>query len=89
MPKIHFQKQNKAVCEAIIKLFDNQLLYRKYSLVNWCCALQSTVSDIEIDHKEILGRTHISLPGTNKPVEFGILTDIAYKFHNSGWHLYL
>jgi len=42
------------------------------------------VSDIEIDHKEIVGRTYISLPGSNKPAEFGILTNIAYKFHNSG-----
>lgn len=77
-----------AVCEAIIRLFDDQLLYRKYSLVNWCCSLQSTVSDIEIDHKEILGRTYINLPGNSKPVEFGILTNIAYKFNNSGQFLY-
>ncbi|XP_003240691.1 valine--tRNA ligase isoform X1 [Acyrthosiphon pisum] len=77
------EKQTRAVNEAIIRLFDSKLLYRKYSLVNWCCSLQSTVSDIEIDHKEISGRTYISLPGNNKPAEFGILTDIAYKFHNS------
>jgi len=86
--KIHFQKQNRAVNEAIIRLFDSKLLYRKYALVNWCCSLQSTVSDIEIDYKEISGRTYISLPGNNRPAEFGILTDIAYKFHDSGLYLH-
>lgn len=86
--KLYFQKQNRAVNEAIIRLFDSKLLYQKYSLVNWCCSLQSTVSDIEIDHKEILGRTYISLPGNNRPAEFGILTDIAYKFYNSGLYLH-
>lgn len=64
-------------------------MYQKYSLVNWCCSLQSTVSDIEIEHKEISGRTYISIPGINEPAEFGILTDIAYKFHNSGLYQYI
>uniref|UniRef100_A0A2S2Q8D5 valine--tRNA ligase n=1 Tax=Sipha flava TaxID=143950 RepID=A0A2S2Q8D5_9HEMI len=77
------KKQNRAVSEAIIRLFEDKLLYRKYALVNWCCTLQSTVSDIEIDHKEISGKTYITIPGNNIPAEFGILTDIAYKFHDS------
>lgn len=90
----NFQKQNRAVCEAIIRLFDDKLLYQKYSLVNWCCSLQSTVSDIEINHEEIVSRTFINVPGNNYPTEFGVLTDIAYKFHNSGqqvpiYNLYL
>ncbi|XP_050543187.1 valine--tRNA ligase-like isoform X1 [Daktulosphaira vitifoliae] len=76
-------KQNKAVNEAIIRLFDDQLLYRKKSLVNWCCTLQSTVSDIEIDYQEIPGKTYIAVPGYQSPVEFGVLTDVAYKLYNS------
>ncbi|XP_050420491.1 valine--tRNA ligase-like [Adelges cooleyi] len=77
------KKQSKAVFEAVIRLFDDQLLYRKKSLVNWCCSLQSTVSDIEISHREIVGRTYIKVPGSRHPIEFGVLTDIAYKLNNS------
>jgi hypothetical protein len=32
-------------------------------LVNWCCELQSTISDMEVSHVAVNKRTHFQLPG--------------------------
>lgn len=34
--------------------------------------------------KEIKGPTQLVLPGCKDPVEFGVLTNIAYRVHNEG-----
>ncbi|PSN47049.1 hypothetical protein C0J52_09365 [Blattella germanica] len=68
-----------AVAEAFITLFEAGLIYRANSPVNWSCVLQSAISDIEVDVKEVNGATHLEVPGYEKPVEFGVLTDFAYK----------
>lgn len=65
-------------------MFDDGLICRKNSFVNWCCHLRSTISDIEVDHVEVEGSTFFSLPGYDKPVEFGIMTEFAYKVCDSG-----
>lgn len=39
---------SEAVREAFIRLHDEGLVYRDKKLVNWCCHLQSTISDIEV-----------------------------------------
>ncbi|XP_063698957.1 valine--tRNA ligase [Culicoides brevitarsis] len=71
-----------AVREAFIRLFDKGLIYRTKSLVNWSCTLESTISDIEIDHLNIDGPTEISVPGYDKKVKFGQIYDIVYKTTN-------
>lgn len=71
--------QSLAVRRAFIRLFDDGLIYRGESLVNWCCSLESTISDIEVDTIEIAGPTFLSVPGYDKPVAFGHITDIAYS----------
>ena len=37
------------------------LIYRKDSLVNWSCHLQSAISDIEVDHQTVPGLTKFTL----------------------------
>ncbi|XP_042856232.1 valine--tRNA ligase-like isoform X1 [Penaeus japonicus] len=70
---------SEAVAEAFIQLFDSGLIYRRNALVNWCCALQSAISDIEVDHLHLTGKTEVAVPGYEKPVTFGMMYDFAYK----------
>lgn len=67
------------VRDSFIHLYNEGLIYRDRRIVNWCCKLQSVVSDIEVDSKEIHGREKISIPGYSKEIEFGVLYNIAYK----------
>jgi valyl-tRNA synthetase len=46
---------SKAVLEAFVKLYEEELIYRGNYLVNWCPASQSAVSDLEVDSKEVDG----------------------------------
>ncbi|KAI8986437.1 tRNA synthetases class I-domain-containing protein [Pilobolus umbonatus] len=69
----------KAVENAFMQLFSKDLIYRDTRLVNWCCALETVISDIEVEYKDVPGRTLLNLPGRAKPVEFGVLHNFAYK----------
>ncbi|EFA00421.1 valine--tRNA ligase [Tribolium castaneum] len=76
-------KQSQAVAQAFIKLFESGLIYRADHLVNWSCSLQSAISDIEVDHLEVIKATKIAVPNCDKAVEFGTLTRFAYKVCDS------
>ncbi|CAD5235425.1 unnamed protein product [Bursaphelenchus xylophilus] len=76
-------KYVRAVNEAFIRMFEKGVIYRSTRLVNWCCALRSAISDIEVDKKELSGRTLLPVPGYDEPVEFGVLTSFAYKLADS------
>ncbi|KAI8638523.1 hypothetical protein BD408DRAFT_453612 [Parasitella parasitica] len=69
----------EAVENAFIRLYNDGLIYRDTRLVNWCCALETVISDIEVDYKDVTGKTLISLPGRSKPVEFGVLHNFSYN----------
>lgn len=76
-------KHSHAVNTAFIKLFQKGLLYRKKALVNWCNALKSTVSDIEVDSITIEGGSERNVPGYNRPIKFGQIYSFAYKIFDS------
>jgi valyl-tRNA synthetase len=76
--------QSAAVTEAFVRLFDAGLVYRANSLVNWSCVLQSAISDIEVNFKEVTGATVFDVPGYSEPVEFGVLTNFAYRLCDRG-----
>lgn len=71
--------QSAAVIEAFIQLFENDLIYRDNSMVNWSCALESTISDIEIENMDISGPTAVHVPGYEENITFGNMVDIVYK----------
>nr|XP_022920244.1 valine--tRNA ligase [Onthophagus taurus] len=73
------RKQSVAVTEAFIKLYDSGLIYRSDYLVNWSCVLRSAISDVEVEHLEVTGRTELPVPGYDTPVVFGQLSHFAYK----------
>ncbi|XP_023237498.1 valine--tRNA ligase-like [Centruroides sculpturatus] len=78
---------SKAVREAFIKLFNQGLIYRKERFVHWSCILQSAIADFEVEHLTLNGRTMLSIPGMNEPVEFGIIDRFAYPIMNSNEHI--
>lgn len=69
---------SSAVTEAFVRLCDSGLIYRSEGLVNWSCALESAISDIEVDSKELSGKTLLSVPGYQQKVEFGTIVTFAY-----------
>lgn len=68
-----------AVNEAFVRLFEKGLIYRDSSLINWSCSLESAISDVEVENLEIHGKTEVAVPNYDKNVQFGIITNIAYK----------
>uniref|UniRef100_A0A3B4FV82 Valine--tRNA ligase, mitochondrial n=1 Tax=Pundamilia nyererei TaxID=303518 RepID=A0A3B4FV82_9CICH len=69
---------SRAVTAAFVRLCDSGLIYRSEGLVSWSCALESAISDIEVDSKELSGRTMLSVPGYEHKVEFGSMLSFAY-----------
>lgn len=76
-------KHSYAVSTAFLHFFKKGLIYRKKALVNWCNALKSTVSDIEVDNIKINGPTDLHIPGCENPIKFGQLYGLVYKLHGS------
>ena len=74
---------SEAVRETFIKLHDEGIIYRENRLVNWCTALQTTLSNLEVDNKELEGTTLMSVPGYDKKIEFGVLTYFCYEIAGS------
>jgi valyl-tRNA synthetase len=76
-------KAVRAVYEAFIRMHESGLIYRSNRLVNWCCALKSAISDIEVNKTELTGRTLLSVPGYEEKIEFGVIVSFAYEIENS------
>ncbi len=72
---------NKAVVGSFIRLFNDGLIFRDNRLVNWCGQLKTSLSDLEVDMKEIEGNVMLSAYGHDpkKKYKFGTMTYIAYK----------
>ncbi|CAD6572663.1 MAG: valine--tRNA ligase [Alectoria sarmentosa] len=68
-----------AVNETFVRLHDEGIIYRANRLVNWCPALSTTLSNIELDNKELDGRTLLQVPGYQRKVEFGVITTFQYE----------
>ncbi|CAG5123078.1 unnamed protein product [Candidula unifasciata] len=72
------ERLNLAVTEAFCRLFDLGLIYRDKRMINWSCALRSSLSDIEVDSLTLEGPTTLKMPGLAQKVKFGILSHFAY-----------
>jgi valyl-tRNA synthetase len=42
------QIRSEAVVEAFCRMHEDGVIYRDTRLVNWCCALSTVISDIEV-----------------------------------------
>ncbi|KAH9503377.1 hypothetical protein Btru_072869 [Bulinus truncatus] len=77
------EKLNAAVTKAFCELFKKGLIFRDKRMINWSCALQSSVSDIEVDKKTIEGPTTLNILGSEDGVVVGILSHFAYPLSDS------
>ncbi|SJL02337.1 probable VAS1-valyl-tRNA synthetase [Armillaria ostoyae] len=71
---------SKAVIETFCRLHEDGIIYRANRLVNWCVRLNTTLSNLEVDQKQLAGRTLMSVPGydAKEKFEFGVITSFAY-----------
>jgi len=46
---------NKAVTEVFIRLYEKELIYKGYRLINWCPDCKTTLSDAEVEHEDKVG----------------------------------
>ncbi|CAE7205115.1 valS1 [Symbiodinium natans] len=68
----------RAVEEAFIRFHERGLIYRDNRLVNWCPYLRTALSDLEVDHEDITGKTLVDVPGLKDKVEVGVLCEFKY-----------
>lgn len=54
---------SKAVTKVFVQLYKEGLIYKDKRLVNWDPKLQTSISDLEVEHKEIKGKLyHVQYP---------------------------
>ncbi len=74
----------KVVYETFVKLYEDGLAYRDLRLVNWCVKHQTSLSDLEVKHREEVGVLYylkygpITVATTRPETMFG---DIAVAVH--------
>ena len=78
-------KFEHAVVEAFVRLHQEGVIYRDTRLVNWSCKLNTALSNLEVEMKELEGKTMLNVPGHNpeKKYEFGTIVSFAYPIENS------
>ncbi|KAL7733352.1 hypothetical protein ACLKA6_004847 [Drosophila palustris] len=73
------KQQAHAVNVAFERLFEEGLIERRNSLVNWSCTLRSAISDIEVESMDIKEPVELAVPGYEHNVLFGRIFDFAYR----------
>ena len=54
---------SEAVKEVFIRLYEEGLIYRSHYIINWCPRCLTALSDLEVEHQEILGKLyHLKYP---------------------------
>ncbi|TKA78490.1 Valine--tRNA ligase, mitochondrial [Cryomyces minteri] len=74
---------SKAVTETFVRLHEEGLIYRSNRLVNWCVKLNTALSNLEVDNKELEGRTMLDVPGYERKIEFGVITHFKYPIEGT------
>lgn len=72
-----------AVRETFVTLFDEGTIYRANRLVNHCCALNTALSNLEVENVELEGRTMLDVPGYDKKIEFGVMHYFYYPIEGT------
>ncbi|GIZ43737.1 hypothetical protein CKM354_000695400 [Cercospora kikuchii] len=67
-----------AVRKTFIDLHEEGLIYRANRLVNWCTKMNTALSNLEVDQRELEGSTKIDVPGYDKKIEFGSIWNFKY-----------
>jgi valyl-tRNA synthetase len=52
-----------AVKEVFVRLYEEGLIYRSHYIINWCPRCQTALSDLEVEHQEVVGKLyHLKYP---------------------------
>lgn len=70
------KERTASVNRAFCNLFKKGLIYRDTKIVSWCGKLKTTLSDLEVDYKNIDGGAYIETDGGK--YKFGMLYYIKY-----------
>jgi valyl-tRNA synthetase len=66
---------SKAVQEVFVRLYEKGLIYQGNYIINWCPKCQTTISDIEVEHKPQAGKIwHIRYPVVGSEEEVVVAT---------------
>jgi valyl-tRNA synthetase len=49
---------SRAVRTAFVRLYDKGLIYRGERMINWCPRCQTALSDLEVEHKDVVGHLY-------------------------------
>jgi valyl-tRNA synthetase len=49
---------SEAVKEVFVRLYQEGLIYRSHFIINWCPRCQTALSDLEVEHQEVLGKLY-------------------------------
>jgi len=49
---------SKAVRTAFVRLYNKGLIYRGERMINWCPRCQTALSDLEVEHKDVIGHLY-------------------------------
>ncbi len=61
---------SRAVREAFVRLWEDELLYRAERLINWCPRCKTALADIEVVHEEVEGSLwYIRYPSVDDPAQ--------------------
>ncbi len=52
------QNFKETVTKAFVSLYNEGLIYQEKKLVNWDCTLETAISNIEVEHREIKGKIY-------------------------------
>ncbi|ERS99820.1 valine-tRNA ligase [Sporothrix schenckii ATCC 58251] len=72
-----------AVQETFVRLHEEGTIFRANRLVNWDSKLNTALSNLEVNNKELTGRTLLDVPGYAKKVEFGVIVYFKYQIAGS------
>jgi len=54
---------SEAVKEVFVRLYQEGLIYRSHYIINWCPRCHTALSDLEVEHQEVLGKLyHLKYP---------------------------
>ncbi|KAH6659984.1 Aminoacyl-tRNA synthetase [Truncatella angustata] len=73
-----------AVAETFAKPHEEGIIYRANRLVNWSNELTTAVSNLEVNNKDVEGRTLLEVPGYTSKIEFGVVIHFKYPVEGSG-----
>lgn len=74
---------SESVTEAFVKLHEDGTIYRASRLINWSVKLNTAISNLEVDNKNVSGKTLLSVPGYDNKIEFGVITSFSYQVEGS------